>query len=316
MHDYELKMGDLILYADTLGQMEHVALYVGHKDQLPYVVHATTGEYKAVMLTRLKQPDQGCSYHVMRPRCQDEVIKATVAILLRWVECQVPYKYHDELNFQLDEVRGLEGEKAPKIQESFGKQHFEARFPYYFEMANALPLTPLDKNGCMTGMFCSEVIIAAFNVAQIVLHEILLQSMDSPQWALPPTLALSVLIKNLNSPLPFDAEMTLPAGMHQHCLGDTCNWQDGGPLMIEPMPDLDLDKVKPVWKEFKQSLREDAPVKVQQLLQLPGNSFMFFESSLRGSPTFISISSLSNDEQQGLRNRTLSSPAYFLGLDG
>ena len=316
MHDDDLKMGDLIFYADTLGQMEHVALYVGHKDHLPYVVHATTGEYKAVMLTRLKQPDHGCFYHVMRPCCQDEVIKATVAILLRWVEFQVPYKYHDELNFQLDELCGLEGKKAPKIQESFGKQHFEARFPYYFEIANALPLTPLDKNGCMEGMFCSEVIIAAFNVAQIVLHAILLQSMDRPQWALPPTLALSVFIKNLNSPLPFDAQTTLPAGMHAHCLADTCNWQDCGSLMIESMSDLELDKAKPVWREFRQALREDAPVKVQQLLQSPGNRFMLFDGSPRRSPTFIPISSLSNDEQQGLRTRTLSSPAYFLGLDG
>jgi len=244
------------------------------------------------------------------------VIKATVAILLRWAEFQVPYKSNPELSFELDRIYGLEGPKAGMIQESFGKKHFEARFPYYFEMANALPLMPLDQNGDMKGMCCSEVIIAAFNVALIVLHAMLLHSMDRSEWGLPATLALSVFIKNLNSPLPFDAQTTLPAGMHAHCLADTSNWQDCGSLMIAPMSDLELDKAKPVWKEFRQALREDAPVKVQQLLQSPGNGFMLFDGSLRRSPTFISISSLSNDEQQSLRTRTLSSPAYFLGLDG
>jgi hypothetical protein len=81
------------------------------------------------------------------------------------------------------------------------------------------------------------------------------------------------------------------------------------------MSGRDLDKAKPVWKEFRQALREDAPIKVQQLLQSPGNSFMFFDGPLRQSPTFITISPFPNDEQS-IRIRALSSPAHFLGLDG
>jgi hypothetical protein len=188
MDDNELKTGDLIFYLDTLGTVEHIALYANHKLGIPYVVHAVTAPYNSVMLTCLKKPDHGCSYKVMRPINTDLALIST-GILFRWVEHQVPFatrEKRDLLINTLDKEGGFDNVDAGKIQESYGKKGYESNFLQYLLMANALPYIA-EEDGAIKGLRCAEAIVAAFNIALVISHATLIRKKsveDGYEWVL------------------------------------------------------------------------------------------------------------------------------------
>ncbi len=348
MNDDELKTGDLVFYVNRRGVTEHIALYVNHKNKVPYVIHATTAPHHCVMLTHLKT-DEFTNYHIMRPTNSDLAMVAT-GILLRWVEHQIPFaseKKQDDLINPIDKLGGGDGNSRAiieKVQEEYGKRNYKATFPQYIEMANALPLIPTREGGQQDGMSCSETIVAAFNIGLLLLHKAYIPMMTGNDSSMNSSFSLDALVHLLDSPLPFEAKATLPAGMLKHCAEHSEQWSDRGLLCIQPneVSDEEMALNKATWLEFRTALKHDSVDKVQQLLNSPtglqtrlqpkasssilqlepSSSFAHSEASPtspwrnRLSPNRLSpigLLTLSNAEELPTQYER-SSPIIFLGL--
>ncbi|GGI80454.1 hypothetical protein [Legionella impletisoli] len=259
MNQDELLAGDLIFYFNTLGIAEHIALYAGEKDGIPYVLHATTEPHRAVMLTYLKEPDPFCSYHVMRPVNQILALEAK-QILLNWVKHLVPFasdEKYDRLVNPIDELAGFERADSGIIQYEYGRRTYRSNFNQYLLFANHLPYIP-EENGKIQGLLCSEAVIAAFNVVLVQTYASSKEIFGKKVWNIEGD--IEAFIDSLDSPLPLDAKTTFPAGIYEHCLREPAHWHHLGVLTISPLPAIsEHDKAQ--WKEFISSLKESAQEK-------------------------------------------------------
>ena len=308
----ELKTGDLVFYLAPNGVSEHVAVYAGHRNGMPYVAHATTSPYNAIMLTRLKPSDLCCAYMIFRPNNSHLACVAT-GILLRWIEHQIPFAHpskRDPLINYLDAIGGfLDSPNTAAIgpiQEQHGKKTYVSSYAQYFNMIAALPWIP-QEDGEIKGLFCSESIIAAFNMALLIMHETCFRNADGGyEWGPNPRFSLDVFTASLANPLPFDAKTTLPAGMFKHCSEDVSNWSSLGELCIidEPLSPEISELNKTDWLEFKTALRQKVPEEIRSLMCSPA------PKRVDDDLTQLLITTHSDDE---LVPRS-SSPLRFLGL--
>jgi len=332
MTNNELKIGDLIFYSNTLGAIEHIAMYIAEKDTVPYVVHAVSRPYDSIMLTQIKPVDPGCSYRVMRP-LNHALTLVAAGILLRWVEHQVPFATQEKrsalVNF-LDEIGGFDNASAGKVQEPHGKKTYRSTYLQYLDMANALPYIPQEE-GEIKGLFCSEAIVSAFNIALLTSYASITSLLQGNEWSLSTFTSLGRYINALENPLPFDAKATLPAGIFEHCFSHPEQWSDQGKLSIENNVDIcDHDKNKELWRDFKTALLAEAPEKLQeQLSSSPKKkhrfvSPVFFQTNTRSQDELSDYSSsmpsfsdlLTLTECDDGRERSTSSPFVFLDLFG
>lgn len=318
----ELKIGDLIFYLNALGAIEHIAIYIAEKDTVPYVVHAVSAPYYSIMLTQIKPADPGCSYRVMRP-INHELALVAAGILLRWVEHQVPFATQEKrnalVNF-LDNRGGFDNPRAGKVQEPHGKKTYRSTYLQYLDMANALPYIPQEA-GEIKGLFCSEAIVSAFNIALLTSCASITPILHGNEWSLSAFTSLGGYLNVLKNPLPFDAKATLPAGMFEHCLTHPEQWSDQGDLTIEHNVDIcDNNINKDIWRGFKTALIAEAPKKLQeQLSSSPKKkhrlaSPVFFQADANLSPTPSFSDLLTLTECDDGRERSTSSPFVYLGL--
>ena len=305
-------------------------MYIAQKDTVPYVVHAISGTYNSIMLTQIKPVDSGCSYRVMRPLNHDLTLVAA-GILLRWVEHQVPFATQEKrsaLINLLDNKRGFDNPNAGKVQEPHGKETYRSTYLQYLDMANALPYIPKEE-GEIKGLFCSEAIVSAFNIALLMSYASTTSLLQGNEWSLSTFTLLGNYINALDNPLPFDAKATLPAGIFEHCLDHPEQWSDQGKLSIENnVAPGDHDKNKELWREFKTALLAEAPEKLQeQLSSSPKKkhrfaSPVFFQPDDRCQneqsdhsspiPSFSDLLTLTEGTDE--RARSTSSPFVYLDL--
>ena len=261
----ELKTGDLIFELDSMRTAEHVSMYAGEREGLHYQVHATVGRYKSIMITYLPEGN----YEVIRSRDNHLALLAT-GIMYRWVEHQVKFAEvkHNQLLSILEDLRGIDLPNAAVIQEQLGKSMYNtASIDLYINMSKALPYVPLIAGERME-LFCSEAIIAAFNMALMISHEELIQRLSETPTSLPLSSILETMIRQLDNPLPFDASSTWPGGMYQHCIEDVSHWDNLGTLNHHEDLQHALSEQRAEWLEFRRVLLEDAPAHVEQYMAL------------------------------------------------
>ena len=281
----DLKTGDLIFFCNSIGSIDHIALFANYKDGIPYIIHAVTYPYYSVMLTSLSRANESCSYRVVRPTQTDISLIAT-GILYRWVELQVPFastEKRDAIVNRLDNIRGFDRPDAGKIQEPFGKETYIENFYQYINIANALPFVP-SIDGKAEGMFCSETIISAYNVATLISQVTAVEQMGHKYWSLDGYTSIAHFVAELDIALPFDAKATLPAGIYEHCVNDTMHWLNLGVLEVTAEINDEMAKRKDVWREFKSNLLADANEKVRACLKSPTNQDFEGGESQRRSP--------------------------------
>ncbi|HBI21710.1 MAG TPA: hypothetical protein DDY37_03850 [Legionella sp.] len=192
-------------------------------------------------------------------------------------------------------------------------------------MANHLPFIPVTytHEGKIEGLLCTEAIIAAFNIAQLMLHA----SQKEERWVIERDATLREFVCSLDNPLPFDGRATLPAGMYKHCIDTPTHWEDHGQLTVLSIPEPDL-KCKADWREFKTSLKEVAMENTARFIESPKGSsqhhdvnhyFRFIPGAespvsppqmrIRSAST-SSISPIQLNEEGSPRSRLRSSPIY------
>ncbi len=280
----ELKTGDLIFELDSLGSIEHVSIYAGIRQGLHYQVHATLGRhYRSIMITYLRQN----KYAIFRPQNNDLALLAT-GIMYRWVEFQVPFASEEKRSQLLRSLDRLKLQKMSKlsvdisreqreqeehiIEEDFGKSEYGTRsIQLYINMLKALPFVPVtegDSTSMPMGLFCSEAIIAAYNIAMMISHEELFRQINEAPEGLPVTAILEDMIRKLDNPLPFDASSTYPGGMYKHCLENASHWENLGILNHQEVLEEDLAAQRDDWLEFRRLLLEDAPALVEKYMRL------------------------------------------------
>ena len=308
MNSHELLSGDLIFYVNSLAFVEHIALYIGEHASVPYVVHATTGEYRAMMITRISPPDEGCSYRVMRPVNQTLAQEAK-KILSEWVKMRVPFASNERRDIvvnYLDNIGAFDTPTAGEKQAIHGKKTYLSNYAWYFTMAKYLPLVPDD------GLFCSEAIVAAFNVALLMQHAIETVTLE---WTLAEGVTLEEFAAGLDNPLPFDARATLPAGIYHHCSHSPLHWENKGDLLLESSVVSDEESKavsKKVWVEFKREFSAYATANaIRGRAFSPASPGKFFpvspEERLARSPLYIGFFDSGSADGTDLEGRARSS---------
>jgi hypothetical protein len=97
-------------------------------------------------------------------------------ILLGWVQHLVPFasaEKYDKIFNTIDHLGGLDNALlSGAIQEDYGKKTYKKNYSQYLLMANHLPYIPISLTiaGEIEGLLCSEAIIAAFNIALLMLN--------------------------------------------------------------------------------------------------------------------------------------------------
>ena len=251
----DLRLGDLVFFVSpNLDIVEHTAIFLGIKDRVPYIIHATKEPYFSIMVTHLKQDDIGFFYHIMRPQNTTIAIEA-VAILLAWVEFQVPYASEIKCNRLMAEAErhfSFEIKASAYEQMIFGTEGYVKNYPKYIEMANNLPY--VTKTIEESGVGCAESITMAFNLACFILHAIYQE--DAKEWI---TLTgTDRFVSELQNPLPFDSTHALSAGIFEYCQNHTRHWGNLGAL--EPWEEtrrIDMED-KEAWRTFKEKLKSRA----------------------------------------------------------
>ncbi len=317
MNDLELQMGDLVYFLATNGVPEHIALYVNHKDGIPYVIHATGHPYNAVMLTRLSSPDDNCNYRVVRPLNKNLAYVAT-GILFRWVESQIPFattEKRDAICNYLDDIGGwldnADLSAIGRIQESYGQETYVSNYSQYVSMLEALPMIP-EEHDRIQGLRCSEAIVAAFNIALLIMHETCKKTLSGYKLDPDPCINLESFIGLLDNPLPFDAKKMVSAGMLKYCSEHPAQWSDLGVLNIQPkiLNKEEADSNRSRWLGFRDALRLEAPDKIAPLIASPGSSPRTVNFNGCDSPlSFLQCSSFDSSLLQ-----RPSSPMKFLSL--
>ena len=312
----ELKTGDLIFELDSMHTAEHVSMYAGKRKGLHYQVHATLGSYNSVMVTYLPAGN----YEVIRSKDNNLALLAT-GIMYRWVEYQVLFaneSKQNKLHKILEDGRGIDHPNASDFQEKFGKTEYGiGSIELYINMFKALPYVPKIA-GERIGLFCSEAIIAAFNIALMMSHEELFKRLNETPANFPVSAILKTMITKLDNPLPFDASSTYPGGMYKHCIEDTTHWDNLGTLSHQEDLQHALSEQKADWLEFRGFLLEDAPTHVEQYMNMertvtPRDEPLDLENH-RDSP-------ISAERSQpllfwaGLPKTPRSSPVHFHGQD-
>ena len=132
MYQNELKMGDLVFFVSPgIDIVEHTSIYLGMKAGVHYVLHATKGSYKAMMVTQFKNTmDSEFKYRIMRPKDVKLSIDAIV-ILLRWVEHQVPYASKakiDRLMRVAEQSFSFELKSSAPLQAFFGRKSYRKNY--------------------------------------------------------------------------------------------------------------------------------------------------------------------------------------------
>ena len=257
MNSDQLQPGDLLFSFNSNKESEHLALYAGSKNGVPYVLHATSKPHNAVMLTHLIRADSGCEYQVMRPTNTDLALDAK-QILLGWVEHLVPYASDETLDRILnliDRLGGLDNPRSGIIQEQHGKKTYGINYSHYLLMTNHLPFIPVSytKAGKIEGLRCAEAITAAFNIALLMLYA----SQEEDKWIIEHVDSIDEFVSELDNPLPFDAIEACSTGIYKHCVDSPFHWKNLGPLTLLDYPEPD-EASKADWREFKTSLQSVA----------------------------------------------------------
>ena len=312
MNSDQLKPGDLIFSFNCNNEAEHLAMYAGSKNGVPYVLHATSKPHNAVMLTHLTDADEGCEYRVMRA-VDTELALDAKHILLTWVEHLVPFasvEKRDAIFNLIDRLGGVDTPQAGLIQEHHGKKTYEMNYSQYLLMANHLPYIPISytKEEKVEGLRCTEAVIAAFNIALLMMHATQIED----KWIIEHVASLGEFVAELDNPLPFDAKESLPTGVYKHCADSTLHWENHGVLTITPYPKPDSIG-KADWREFKASLEAVAIENTAQFLASPKGSPAHHDLSLY---MVFNPAAVTRTSPQNLRARSASSSSVDFGDEG
>lgn len=253
MHLEDLELGDLVFFLSPhLGIVEHTSIFLGTKNNVPYIIHATKEPYYSVMVTRLKNDDIN-SYHIIRPR-NKRIATEAVAILLAWVEYQVPYTCDAKFNRLMGEAEkhfSFELKASAPAQMRFGTKSYAENYHQYIEMANSLPdVTPSISE---SGVGCAESITMAFNLACLILNASYRE--ETQEWCL--SSSVDEFLKTLSNPLPFDASNALSAGVFEYCAQHAEHWLNLGQLDLKNESSL-REEDKEAWRVFKKTLQSRA----------------------------------------------------------
>ena len=180
MQESDLLPGDLIFFLDSFKIPQHIAIYNGVRDGVPFVSHAVTGKYNAVMTTRLKV-EEG-PYVVMRCKNMDLALAAQHRMRI-WGENGIPYSFEksDLIQSFTDEMPYCHPKEGPKAGSILAQKYYEPNFYRYIEYASH-PNMPFHPN-YMEGFRCDEAIVAAFNVETLLQDNcILAEAFDQVTW--------------------------------------------------------------------------------------------------------------------------------------
>ncbi len=163
----QLEIGDIIFDVDYAGVPLHVSIYAGKKDGHHFVTHAVTSKYNSVMMTRL-QPDH---YPRRIFRCKDATLALNVALRMgRWAYFQIPFseRKHNRHLTILDVPGFSHPVTGPEAQCEYAESQFSENFYRYIAYASH-PDLPFYPHQNMDGFYCSEAIVAAFQVETLLM---------------------------------------------------------------------------------------------------------------------------------------------------
>ncbi len=292
MHQNELQMGDLVFFVSPgIDIVEHTSIYLGMKAGVHYVLHATKGSYKAMMVTQLKNTmDSEFKYRIMRPKDVKLSIDAIV-ILLRWVEHQVPYASKakiDRLMRVAEQSFSFELKSSAPLQAFFGRKSYRKNYAQYFSMANALPYV-VEDGGVVEGFGCAESIVLAFNLALLMRyakHELLADGRIA--WGIHEG-DMEDFVDFIHNPLPFDARASLSAGLCDHCATNPEDWLDLGELTPELSVCLDED-AREIWKIFREDLKKRSSYLIERHRSLSASPELYIPySKLHTSNSLLEV---------------------------
>lgn len=255
----DLKIGDLIFFiSPTLGISEHTSIFLGTKNDIPYILHATTKPYSCLMVTRLKNEELEFSYHVMRPQNIALAIEA-ITILLGWVEYQIPYSSNEKIAALMEEAEkrfSFELKGSAPEQMKFGTEGYTECYSKYIDMLNMLPY--VTKTIADSGVGCAESIVLAFNLALLMLN--MTYENHRKQWITPSPLV--DFMDKLENPLPFDAQKALSAGLLEYCSQNPEHWINLGLLEVFTSISIEPEE-KNAWRTFKAALQNRAKILIE-----------------------------------------------------
>ncbi|MCX7116455.1 MAG: NlpC/P60 family protein, partial [Legionellales bacterium] len=247
--DSSLEIGDLIFFMDSAKNAEHVAIYIGQRKHVPFIVHVVISTYKSIMMTRLKPSDEHCSYEVYRPK-QSRLAWLAVAILFRWVELQVPYASESKSRLLERRISALTNGDHPtlgrQVQMAFARETFQSHFHQYVEAAyHMYSPRSMHAEGSLglVGMSCSEAIVYAFNIAELLHNDALIctRSKDIDNgtfiWNTEAYPTESSYLDWARPVLPLDATRIRADSLYHHC-NTHLAWRNMGTLTIHPVEAL------------------------------------------------------------------------------
>lgn len=178
MNPNELKKGDIIIYYDSFGIPEHVALYTGHINGKAYVTHQVTDDGPGLKTTILKpicDEDliSGASIGVFRVN-NEKLAEKACEIILKWSRYQIPYDFvrSDGMNTICDDVKydAYKNAKYPK-QELLNYLISEGKLDFYQRVKFAArrdcaPVKFID-NVANRGFHCVQIVILVYQVAEL-----------------------------------------------------------------------------------------------------------------------------------------------------
>lgn len=263
MKPQDLMPGDLIIYLDTMGKAEHIAVFLGIKQSQPFVVHAVTDSYNSMMQTRLLPADPKCSYQVIRPK-NFHLGLIALYYLNYWVEYQVPYSMSkmSSLEDKLDAIKGYSffNKNAEQTQFRIASDNYQAYFKSCMQMMGSISDSLVMKDDKLDGLFCSEAVVKAFNLAYLSLHNLSKPGV-SPRSRDRFDKESEYVTNQANNPMPLAAEDSMPAAISYFCSQST-HWQIIGLLDVpekEFSESLAL-KYKIEWKECIKKLIHKAGI--------------------------------------------------------
>ncbi len=168
----ELVPGDLVFSMNALGGADHVGMFAGiGEDGRPYVVHAVSEKYKAVVRTILKPIDT--SYVVFRNHNLSLALSASRRIG-GWAKLKIPYDF-DAANLALDaeDYSGFRGDAKQRLEQyyEYAKSQSIPRFYRRIKYAarRNMPILPSNEQlgSSGRGFRCDEVVILSYQVEEI-----------------------------------------------------------------------------------------------------------------------------------------------------
>ena len=171
----DLLAGDLIFSLNSLGAVEHVAVYAGIKDQRRTIIHAVSGRYNSIMRTLLKPIQIGQRpYQVYR----NKNFRLAGSVKHRmgvWSEQVIPYdakaadfvtKMDESLDFWDPSMRSGTS-RLLEYSKEMSKINFYRRIKFAARRNNPIYPERVEKGKSGKGLRCAEAVILAYQIEEL-----------------------------------------------------------------------------------------------------------------------------------------------------